>query len=130
MVVGFNKGHTKEDWRNNWYACKSQRHIRGFSGSALDVYGWGVLFWANFARNEGMGLDHARVSEVGHIKINEGRFATCVGGITKDNQSNSKCLGYNCEHDDILQIEMQTKGASHRQDCWEESAILDIISAC
>jgi hypothetical protein len=51
-----------------------------------------------------MGLDHARVSEVGHVEINEGRFATCVGGITKDNQSSSKCLGYDCGHDDILQV--------------------------
>ncbi len=51
-----------------------------------------------------MGLDHARVSEVGHVKINEGGFATHVDGITKDNQSNSKCLGYDFGHDDILQV--------------------------
>jgi hypothetical protein len=90
MDVGFDKGHTEEDWRNDWNAHESQRHLCGFSGSGLEVFGRELLIWANFARNEGMGLDHARVSEVGHVEINKGRFATCVRRITKDNRSNSK----------------------------------------
>ena len=76
--------------------------IRG--STALEVFGRELLVWANLARNEGISLNHAHVSEVGHVEINKGRFATCIGGITKDNQSNSKCLGYDCGHDDILQV--------------------------
>jgi hypothetical protein len=83
---------------------ETQRHLHGFPGSALEVFGRELLIWANFARNEGIGLDHTRVSEVRHVKINKGRFATRISGITKDIQSNSKCLGYDCGHDDILQV--------------------------
>ncbi len=104
MDVGFNEGHTKEDRRNDWNAHKNQRHLCSFPGSAIEVFGRELLFWANFARNEGMGLNHARVSKVGHVKINKGRFATCVSGITNDNQSSSKCLGYDCGNDDILPV--------------------------
>jgi len=76
-----------------------------FTGQeVMDGHSHFPTVWANLARNEGMGLNHARVSEVRHVEINEDRFATCIGGITKDNQSNSKCLGYDCGHDDILQV--------------------------
>ena len=68
--VGFNKTHTKEDWRNDWNAHETQRHFGSFPGSALEAFGWELLFWVNFVRNEGMGLDHTCASKVGHLSVN------------------------------------------------------------